>query len=213
MPFKRKIGVYKITNINNKKVYVGSSINLLSRQADHFRKLQRGIHKNRKLQNAFNKHGKEAFIFEILEYLESSDNLLEREQYYIDLYDSAKSGYNILSVAGNSLGYKHSKEIRKGISMRQMGSGNFFFGKHLTEEHKLHISQGNKGKKHSKEAVDKTRKGHFKPILNVETQREYEYISIAAEELGVSVTAISNVLRGKAQTCKGFHWVYKGEDK
>ena len=82
---------------------------------------------------------------------------------------------------------------------------------HLSSEHKRHISEGNKGKKHSIEAVNKTREGHFKPILNIETGKEYPYISLAAQEYGVSVTAISNVLRGKAQTCRECHWKYIGE--
>jgi hypothetical protein len=35
--------------------------------------------------------------------------ILEREQYYLDLL---KPEYNILKVAGSSLGFKHSEESR-----------------------------------------------------------------------------------------------------
>jgi len=47
------------------------------------------------------------FTLEILEHCESSV-LLEREQYYIDLL---KPNYNILKIAGSSLGYKHTEEV------------------------------------------------------------------------------------------------------
>lgn len=157
--------------------------------------------------------GKNKFIYEVLEYVEDENKLLEREQYYIDKYDSANKGYNILNIAGNSLGYRHSEEMKKMFSEQRKGEGNYFWGKQLTEEHKKNISKGNKGKKHSKEAIDKTRQGHFKAVVNVETGKEYECILQAAQEYGVSCTAISNVLRGKAHTCCGYHWKYKEKKK
>ena len=44
------------------------------------------------------------FFLLILEITEK-DNLLVREQYYLD---SFKPGYNVLAKAGNSVGYKHT---------------------------------------------------------------------------------------------------------
>ena len=208
MSYKKISGVYKITNIITNKVYVGSSVNLNSRKATHFRTLRKGVHKNTKLQNSYNKYGENAFVYEVLEYVNDNNCLLEREQFYINKYNSAIEGYNILEKAGNSLGYKHSSEVRDLISKRQIGEGNYFWGKHLSDEHKARISAGNKGKKHSIDAISRTQQAHFKPILNIETQKIYESISKASEELGVSCTAISNVLRGKAKTCKGYHWEY-----
>ena len=46
------------------------------------------------------------FKLEILEYCDS-ENVIEREQYYLDLL---KPEYNILQLAGSSLGYKHTPE-------------------------------------------------------------------------------------------------------
>lgn len=209
MPYKKRAGVYQIRNTVTGKVYIGSSVSVYARKSAHFHYLKGNKHKNEKLQNSFNKYGQESFVFEVLEYVEDVTKLAEREQYYIDLYNASEKGYNILAKADSSLGYKHSEEVKKEISKRQKGEGNYFWGKHLLEEHKVRISKGNRGKKHSKEAVERTRKGHFKPIINIDTNKEYEYISQAAEELGVSVTAISNVLRGKALTCSGYHWKYK----
>jgi group I intron endonuclease len=52
------------------------------------------------------KYGYSKFKLEILEYCDPLDVLL-REQYYLDLL---KPKYNILTVAGSSLGYKHTEE-------------------------------------------------------------------------------------------------------
>ncbi len=61
------------------------------------------------------KYGYSKFRLEILEYC-SVENLLEREQYYIDLL---KPEYNILAVAGSSLGYKHTKETIAKFKLRK----------------------------------------------------------------------------------------------
>lgn len=43
---------------------------------------------------------------EILQYTDKN-NVLEREQYYMDLF---KPQYNIVETAGSTLGYKHTQE-------------------------------------------------------------------------------------------------------
>ena len=60
-------GIYKITNLKNQKFYIGQSKDLNNREHNHFYQLERNEHHNEILQNSFNKHGKENFIFEVLE--------------------------------------------------------------------------------------------------------------------------------------------------
>ena len=92
-------GIYKITNIQNGKVYVGSSLNLSNREYKHFWMLNKGVHDNLFLQNSFNKYGKDFFIFEILEHCKS-DEIIERENFYIEKYNSNNNlfGYNLAKV-------------------------------------------------------------------------------------------------------------------
>ena len=52
------------------------------------------------------KHGYSNFSVEIIEYCKASE-VLKREQYYLDL---VKPGYNILNLAGSTLGHKHSED-------------------------------------------------------------------------------------------------------
>ena len=94
-------GIYTITNIKNGKLYVGSSKNIYRRWKDHKNMLRRNEHHSQHLQAAWNKYGKDNFIFEVIEKCKEED-LLIREQYYIDLYCSFDSyfGYNESEFAG-----------------------------------------------------------------------------------------------------------------
>jgi len=93
------IGVYKIENKVNNKVYIGSSIDLDSRKYKHFWMLKHNIHDNLYLQNSYNKYGEDNFVFEVLEEC-SMSLLIKMENYYIDLYTSntQERGYNLAKV-------------------------------------------------------------------------------------------------------------------
>jgi len=92
-------GIYKITNTQNGKVYVGSSLNLTNREYKHFWMLDKGKHDNFFLQKSFNKYGKNFFVFEVLEYCDSKE-IIERENFFIEKYKSNNSlfGYNLAKV-------------------------------------------------------------------------------------------------------------------
>lgn len=133
-------GVYLISNNVNGKCYVGSTIHLDRRRLEHFSSLANNKHPNRHLQNAYNKYGVNAFEFEILETILIDDNikktLLSREQFWID---NLKPEYNILPVAGSSLGYRHTEETKKKISQSTTGVKK-------SEEHAKHIREGQSGR-------------------------------------------------------------------
>lgn len=88
-----KIGIYKITNILNNKMYIGSSKDIYKRWKEHIRGLNKGNHHSIKLQRAWNKYGEDSFEFQILEECEE-DKRLYLEQYYIDKYKVYYEGYN-----------------------------------------------------------------------------------------------------------------------
>lgn len=62
-----KCAAYFIRNRRNGKVYVGSSCKAWVRRRQHRLSLERGTHHNCHLQAAFLKHGRDAFVFEIVE--------------------------------------------------------------------------------------------------------------------------------------------------
>jgi group I intron endonuclease len=80
---KGKCGIYKINCRANDKDYVGSSKQIYLRWTRHRQELRRGKSNCRILQNAWLKHGEDAFVFSILEEC-LPDELEAREQFYID---------------------------------------------------------------------------------------------------------------------------------
>ena len=149
--------IYQITNRANGKRYIGSTVNLLGRRGRHLRDLRRGEHPNQHLQSAFDKDGEDALAISVLEYVQESDKLIEREQHYLD---TLKPEYNIAPVAGSpTSGRCWSVEMRRKISelwtqkrrqaqsKRVSGDGNPNYGKQRSEETKQKIGEAQKGKR------------------------------------------------------------------
>jgi group I intron endonuclease len=65
-----KSGIYAIRCLVNGKVYVGSAVNIVSRWRVHKHHLTHHKHHSIHLQRVWDKHGPEAFSWEILEYVE-----------------------------------------------------------------------------------------------------------------------------------------------
>ncbi len=207
-----KSGIYKIINLVTNKVYVGSSSDLIGRSYTHFNDLSNGNHHSIKLQRSYNKHGRDTFIFEIIELCEIPD-LIKREQFYIDTFDSYKLGYNSVPFAGSNLGMIHSDETKEKIRQRSIGNKNML-GKHhndntkekiksklignkLSEETKLKMSESQKGRKHTKETKEKI------SILNSgkkRTQEQKDKISESKTGKKQSSETIQN--RSKSNTGK-----------
>jgi len=125
-----KMGVYKLVNKINEKMYVGSTTDLEKREKDHFRDLKANIHRNHKLQEGYDEFGKDAFTFIIIKIIEDENLLLPTEQYWIDFYESyTDDGYNIASHAGNSIGVVASLETRNRQRQAKLG-------KKLSEENR-----------------------------------------------------------------------------
>jgi len=120
--------------------YIGSAINLARRLRSYFslgtlnKELLKG---NSRIHSALLKYGYSNFSLDILEYCEPNI-LISREQYYIDLF---KPEYNILKVAGNRLGFKHSEETKVKIGINQRGANNHNYGKTLSYETRKMISE------------------------------------------------------------------------
>jgi len=135
-------GIYIIQNKITNKIYVGSSVNLKSRRKEHFNSLKKNEHHNIHLQRVYNKY-KRIFRFKIIEEVKNKNNLIKREQFWIDHYDSCKNGYNICPIAGSSLGIKHTEKAKRRMALAQKGR------KHTdSAKRKMSLNGGhNKGKK------------------------------------------------------------------
>lgn len=108
---KGKSGIYGFICETTGKLYIGSSINLSNRFSQH----TKGTNSNILLQNAINKYNLHNFIFIVFEYCEPGD-LISREQFFLNTF---LPEYNILKVAGSSLGFIHTEESKAKMSFAQ----------------------------------------------------------------------------------------------
>lgn len=93
------VGIYKITNLINHKIYIGQSTNIERRWKEHkyrTNKEWKGNHEYYSiLSRAIQKYGIENFSFEIIEECSESE-LNQKEIYYIQYFNSQiPNGYNI----------------------------------------------------------------------------------------------------------------------
>ena len=91
---KAEPGIYKITNINTGKCYIGKSTNVKTRIADHF-KSSIGIRSiaDQAVHHAILKEGFWNWAIEVITYCDK-EKLSELEKYYIDFFKAQEHGYN-----------------------------------------------------------------------------------------------------------------------
>ena len=121
--------IYKITNIQNNKVYIGQTIRPIEQR---FKR-----HMNDALNNildthfarAIRKYGKENFIIEQIDIAQTQEELNQKEQYWIQYYNSVNEGYNetdaISKCGGNTYQSKTEEEmevIKEKIRQTKIGS-------------------------------------------------------------------------------------------
>ena len=99
-----KCYIYKIINKVTNEKYVGQTTNFSRRIESHFYQLEKHTHRNNKLQAAYDKYGKEAFVVEKQKYDLTKDELNELEISEIAKEDSYEHGYNMTRGGG---GYGH----------------------------------------------------------------------------------------------------------
>jgi group I intron endonuclease len=179
-----KSGIYQIINIINEKKYIGSSNNLNKRWRDHRNSLRMNEHHNILLQRIYNKYGDKTLKFSILEEINDPQELLKKEQFYIDLINPE---YNVCKTAGSPLGYKHTEETKE--KMRKPKS----------EETKKKMSKSQKGKILSEETKKKmsiSRTGEKNPMYGKHYSRSEE----TKKKMSLVKSGINNPMFGKNHT-------------
>jgi len=153
--YPKEAGVYKLTCINNNKIYIGKAICLDKRLREH-KSCKKETKRTCYFQRAILRHGWYSFRLEILEVFKDFDKvkdnvaLLEREAYYIELFDSTDrdKGYNRCKHSNDLTGVSLSEETKE--KMRQAK-----LGRKLSKEHVENMRQSQLGKTHSEETKAK----------------------------------------------------------
>jgi group I intron endonuclease len=157
-----RCGIYKITNLSNGKMYIGSTKDFALRRRTHFCHLRSGKHHSAKLQSAFNKHGADMFKFSTILVCAERD-LIFYEQIIMDAH---KPAYNVAPVAGRTSGYRHTEETKSKFHLRRKSEhteesrrarSEKMKGRPISEEHKAKISLGRKDVVVTEETKEKLR--------------------------------------------------------
>jgi group I intron endonuclease len=167
------------------------------RENKHFYLLDNGKHTNCYLQHSFNLHGKDNFIFDVLEYCKK-ENLILREQFWIDSYKiRGEVLYNICLVAGSSLGRGNSAETRMKISKSNLGRK----ASEETKEkmRKAHFERG-KGTKRSEESKQKQRESLLGRKLSEETKQKIRVAGLGRKPSEETRRKLGIARRGRKHT-------------
>ncbi len=78
--------IYMLLNKENGRIYVGRTVNPGNRKRGHFSELRRGVHGNPKLQFAYNKYGKNAFVFDVIDCVQDGESE-QAEALWFERYD------------------------------------------------------------------------------------------------------------------------------
>lgn len=86
--------IYKITNINNDKSYIGLTTRTLKeRKKEHITHARANI-RQYSIYHAIRKYGEASFNWEVIDQTDNKESLQELEKQYIEKYDTYYNGYN-----------------------------------------------------------------------------------------------------------------------
>jgi group I intron endonuclease len=209
-------GIYKIINKTNGKYYVGSSNNIKKRFYDHKRRLNKNVHNNLKLQNAWNKYS--SWIFSIIEIIEPNDLLIIEQKYLDKAKLEPDETYNVcFNALAPMTGRNHSiyTKIKMKESQSKINRKNFRHNVR-TKRYQSKIMKGryngsknpNFGKKHSVETRMKMGTPdqtifNFKNLFTSETFTGIR--SDFAKKYNFDKANLYNLIHKRSNNCKG--WV------
>jgi len=169
--------IYKVTNLTNNKIYIGQTINSLTkRRKQHEDSVKYQNTGCRVFTNALKKYGIENFKWEIIDTANSIEELNNKETYWINRLHSfvdLGNGYNLTTGGGNT---KLSNETKRMIGEAQIGELNHMFGKKGENNHTS------------------------KPVINISDNIAYVNATQCSELENVSLSKICAVCRGDRAT-------------
>lgn len=216
------IGIYKIENKINGKVYIGQSVCVETRWKQHIF----DDRKNSLIHLAIKKYGEDNFSFNVIEECSLAE-LDEKEKYWINFYQSflREKGYNIM------LGGKHQEKFsteeiidlwEKGLSIAEIKEKLNIARDSTISKRLKHLESYSIKESHSRGAYKAFSEG--KILLNIhdtfncpvyqyaltgEYIAEYKNISAAANNFTTRPNNTDNirmVLRGIRKTAYGYQW-------
>lgn len=216
------IGIYRITCLVNKKIYIGSSRDLKQREARHWRDLRLGKHHSVSLQNSFNLYGENNFKFDILQELKFEETLYICEQIWFHLlnpeFNSCKipgkfktrvpnpnKKYTLISPDGEIITFQNIKKFCRDYSLDFSAIYKVIKGK--INHHKkwtLTLESHELAKRNiSIRNLHKRKSSYVQNILDCKIHRIY-LIPDFCKEQNCTVSGVSKLLNGKIKQHRNF---------
>lgn len=213
--------IYQHKNKINNKSYIGLTCQIPEKR---WGKQGENYKHNPKFWAAIQKYGWDNFEHIILETNLTKEQAENREQYYINFFNSYKNGYNSSlggesgfngghhteetkqKISENMQNYIIAKDPDRGLKLRQMLKDHPEIEQKRIENVKKAIPPA--GSQAAKDRVAKNKK----PILCIELNKKFSSIQEAAKIMNISNSSISHCLRGDQKTAGGYHWQYLSED-
>lgn len=204
--WKGVTGIYAILCVATGMYYIGGTKDLHRRNQDHRRELGAGRHHSSHLQRAWDKHGAEAFSFEVIEPC-SRKIVGEREQWYLDSFRpfDHEIGYNNKSTISWNTTQDMSPEVKAAL-------GKSHVGKRVSEETKDKLRQDWKvnWNRYTQNAIE-LRGGSFRVQSPTGEIVEGRGIRDFCRQNDLDHSQFSRVLRGENGHIKG--WTLPGVDR
>lgn len=199
--YKYYCGIYQIRSISNGKYYIGSAKNFYNRWHTHSHHMRENTHFNDHLLAHKNKYGINDFVIEILEIISKEENLIKREQWWLDNTPccNREFGFNKCPTAQSQLGREMPDIHRKKVGNRSV-KNQYRKGFKVSDETKINIA-----KTQGVPLVQYTLEGKLVKVFEVPW---------FAEKEGFSRGAILNVVKGACKKSQGYFWknLYEGEE-
>jgi hypothetical protein len=185
--------VYKITNKQNGKIYIGiTNQGAQTRWLHHLYESRSGS--DFPIHNAIRKYGVDNFQIEVIEVISGDyDYLKEREVYWVKFYDSynKEKGYNLTVGGDGTFGRRHSEATKEKIRQKALG-------RKKSEEFKERLR--------NRISVNKV---VIQYSLNGDVLGIYKSVAEASRQLNKNRHVISHCAKGHRPTAYGYIWKYK----
>jgi group I intron endonuclease len=213
--------VYIIKNKISQKMYVGiTTYYIKKRLHEHLKEKGK---QDQYIDNALQKEGLENFdIFSFL--VEKTDLNYVEIKLIKELNTLYPNGYNFES--GGGINKSHHPLTKQKQSESHSGGNNYWFGKHLSEEHKDKLSKSKTSTKcleETKQKISKGNKGKYigkdhpmaRKVICLETKEIFDTAKEASIKYNIS--HIGNCCKGKQKSAgkdsqgNKLHWMYYSE--